>query len=40
VPADPELPSGDVKVFAAGQFLAIGRVTEDRRLAPTRVFIR
>ncbi len=40
VPADPELPSGDVKIFAGGQFIAIGRVTEDRRLAPTRVFIR
>ena len=27
VPADPELPSGDVKIFAGGQFIAIGRVT-------------
>jgi tRNA pseudouridine55 synthase len=41
VAAQPAWPCGQVKVYgAAGQFIAIGVVTEDRRLAPTRVFIR
>jgi tRNA pseudouridine55 synthase len=40
VPALPQWPSGDVKIYGAGRFIAIGRVTEERRLAPTRVFIR
>ena len=41
VPADPALPRGPVKVYAeSGQLIAIGLVTEERRLAPTRVFIR
>jgi tRNA pseudouridine55 synthase len=41
VTADPSLPAGDVKVYApTGRFIAIGTVTDDRRLAPTRVFLR
>jgi tRNA pseudouridine55 synthase len=41
VPADPSLPSGRVRVYAAsGELIAIGLVTPERRLAPTRVFIR
>ena len=41
VAAQPAWPCGPVKVYAAaGQFIAIGVVTADRRLAPTRVFIR
>jgi tRNA pseudouridine55 synthase len=41
VRADPGLPSGLVRVYAeAGEFMAIGTVTEDGRLAPQRVFIR
>jgi tRNA pseudouridine55 synthase len=41
VPAAPAWPSGPVKVYSlTSQFIAIGEVTEDRRLAPTRVFIR
>lgn len=41
VPADPGLPSGQVRVYAAsGQLIAIGVVTPEHRLTPTRVFIR
>ena len=41
VAAAPGLPCGHVKVYAGtGQLIAIGVVTEDRRLAPSRVFIR
>jgi tRNA pseudouridine55 synthase len=41
VPADPALPCGNVKVYAdAGQLIAIGLVTGEHRLTPTRVFIR
>ena len=41
VPADPALPCGQVKVYAdAGQLIAIGVVTAEHRLTPTRVFIR
>jgi tRNA pseudouridine55 synthase len=41
VPADPALPCGQVKVYAdAGQLIAIGLVTAEHRLTPTRVFIR
>jgi tRNA pseudouridine55 synthase len=41
VPAEPTWGPGSVKVYSrAGQFIAIGEVTEDGRLAPTRVFIR
>ena len=41
LPAEPEWPRGFVKVYSpAGGFIAIGEVTEDLRLAPTRVFIR
>jgi tRNA pseudouridine55 synthase len=39
--ADPGLPCGDVTVYGpSGQLIAIGVVTVDRRLAPSRVFIR
>jgi tRNA pseudouridine55 synthase len=41
VAADPALPCGNVKVYSdSGQLIAIGLVTPERRLAPTRVFIR
>jgi len=41
VRADPALPCGQVKVYAdAGQLIAIGLVTAEHRLTPTRVFIR
>jgi hypothetical protein len=41
VQADPALPCGQVKVYAdAGQLIAIGLVTAEHRLTPTRVFIR
>jgi tRNA pseudouridine55 synthase len=41
VTAAAELPCGRVKVHAeSGQLIAIGEVTVDRRLAPTRVFLR
>ena len=41
VAADPMLPCGHVKVYAeSGRLIAIGRVTEERSLAPTRVFLR
>lgn len=41
VPADPKLPCGHVKVYAgSGQLIAIGLVTAEHRLAPTRVFLR
>ena len=41
VAADPALPCGHVKVYAgSGQLIAIGLVTAEHRLAPTRVFIR
>ncbi|HET7925102.1 MAG TPA: tRNA pseudouridine(55) synthase TruB [Rhodanobacteraceae bacterium] len=41
VAADPSLPSGRVKVYAeSGRLIAIGLVTEERSLAPTRVFLR
>ena len=40
-PPTPSCRAVDVKVYAeSGQFIAIGVVTDDRRLAPTRVFIR
>ena len=39
--ADPALPCGNVKVYAgSGQLIAIGLVTAERGLAPTRVFLR
>lgn len=41
VAADPALPPGNVKVYGpSDQLIAIGLVTADHRLAPTRVFIR
>jgi len=41
VAADPAWPCGHVKVYAeSGRLIAIGLVTEERRLAPTRVFLR
>jgi tRNA pseudouridine55 synthase len=41
VPADPGLPRGQVRVYAAsGRLIAIGLVTAEHRLTPTRVFIR
>jgi len=41
VDADPALPCGHVKVYAgSSQLIAIGLVTAERRLAPTRVFLR
>ncbi len=41
VPADAAWTSGPVKIYAeSGRFMAIGVVTAERRLAPTRVFIR
>jgi tRNA pseudouridine55 synthase len=41
VVADPALPCGRVKVYAeSGRLIAIGLVTEERRLAPMRVFLR
>jgi tRNA pseudouridine55 synthase len=41
VTADPALPCGNVKVYTgSGQLIAIGLVTTERRLAPTRVFLR
>ena len=41
VTADPKLPCGHVKVYAgSGQLIAIGLVTAEHRLAPTRVFLR
>ncbi|HEY3517175.1 MAG TPA: tRNA pseudouridine(55) synthase TruB [Gammaproteobacteria bacterium] len=41
VAADPALPCGHVKVYAeSGRLIAIGLVTEERSLAPTRVFLR
>jgi tRNA pseudouridine55 synthase len=41
IAADPALPCGHVKVYAdSGRLIAIGLVTEERRLAPMRVFLR
>jgi tRNA pseudouridine55 synthase len=41
VAADPGWPHGPVKIYREpGEFLAIGEVTADRRLAPQRVFAR
>jgi tRNA pseudouridine55 synthase len=41
VTADPKLPCGHVKVYGGtGQLIAIGLVTAEHRLAPTRVFLR
>jgi len=41
VDADPALPCGHVKIYAgSSQLIAIGLVTAERRLAPTRVFLR
>jgi tRNA U55 pseudouridine synthase TruB len=41
VAADPALPCGHVKVYAgSGRLVAIGLVTEERKLAPMRVFLR
>jgi tRNA pseudouridine55 synthase len=41
VGVDPALPRGNVKVYGpSDQLIAIGVVTDDSRLAPTRVFIR
>ena len=41
VAAEPAWPQGAVKVYShSGQFIAIGAVTAERRLEPTRVFIR
>jgi tRNA pseudouridine55 synthase len=41
VAADAGLPSGRVKVLSeAGELVAIGHVTPERTLAPTRVFLR
>jgi len=41
VAAEPGLPCGHVKVYGdSGQLIAIGVVTEERRLTPSRVFLR
>jgi tRNA pseudouridine55 synthase len=41
VAADPAWPCGQVKVYAdSGRLIAIGLVTAERRLEPTRVFLR
>jgi tRNA pseudouridine55 synthase len=41
VPAEPAWPHGRVKIYGeSGRFIAIGVVTPERLLAPTRVFIR
>jgi tRNA pseudouridine55 synthase len=41
VAADPALPCGHVKVYAdSGRLIAIGLVTEEHMLAPSRVFLR
>jgi tRNA pseudouridine55 synthase len=41
VAADVEMPCGRVKIYAeSGRFIAIGVVTAERLLTPTRVFIR
>jgi tRNA pseudouridine55 synthase len=41
VAADPALPGGLVKVLSgSGRLVAIGRVTPERTVAPTRVFLR
>lgn len=41
VAAGADLPTGQVRVLSeAGQLIAIGRVTPERTLAPTRVFLR
>lgn len=41
IPAEPHLRIGPVKVEAlSGELIALGQVTADRQLAPTRVFIR
>jgi tRNA pseudouridine55 synthase len=41
VAADPTWPCGHVKVYAeSGRLIAIGVVTDERWLAPTRVFLR
>ncbi|HEX7236040.1 MAG TPA: tRNA pseudouridine(55) synthase TruB [Gammaproteobacteria bacterium] len=41
VAADPALPCGHVKVYAdSGRLIAIGLVTAERMLAPSRVFLR
>ncbi|HWN38557.1 MAG TPA: tRNA pseudouridine(55) synthase TruB [Gammaproteobacteria bacterium] len=41
VAADPALPCGHVKIYAeSGRLIAIGLVTDARRLEPTRVFLR
>jgi tRNA pseudouridine55 synthase len=41
VAADPALPGGPVKVLSAsGRLVAIGRVTPEHTVAPTRVFLR
>jgi tRNA pseudouridine55 synthase len=41
VAAETTWPCGEIKVYApSDQFIAIGVVTDDGRLAPTRVFIR
>jgi tRNA pseudouridine55 synthase len=41
IPAEPHLGTGLVKVEGlSGELIALGQVTADRQLAPTRVFIR
>ncbi len=41
VAVDPAVPCGRVKIFEeSGRFIAIGVVTAERQLTPTRVFIR
>jgi len=41
IPAEPHLGIGPVKVEGrSGELIALGQVTADRQLAPTRVFIR
>ena len=41
IPAEPHLEVGPVKVEGpSGELIALGQVTADRQLAPTRVFIR
>jgi tRNA pseudouridine55 synthase len=41
IAAEPGLASGRVRVYTdLGRFIAIGQVTAERRLAPTRVFLR
>ena len=41
IAAEPGLPCGNVKVYGgSGRLIAIGVVTEQRQLTPSRVFLR